>query len=230
VHKLFIFQHALRDHAGSIIEWAELRGWRLHIVRVDKGETLPAPSEIQNLLILGGPMNIYQHRDCPWLVPEKQLIDQCIERGSAIFGICLGGQLLADALGAKVSQNQFEEIGWFPVNFTPEATVFFPQLTGSLTVLHWHGDTFTLPQNAVRLAYSNGCPEQGFLWKDKVLGLQFHPEVCSASAEIESDFKPSSGPFVQDLPTLLEGYNIHAPKVKEVFFGLMDFLFLRSRS
>ena len=228
MNTLHILQHAPKEDPGLIREWAVLRRWELHTVHVYRGEELPEPEGAPNLMLLGGPMNIYQHRDHPWLVSEKQMLARYVEAGSHLFGICLGAQLLADILGAKVTQNSVKEMGWFPVNFTLEARVHFPHLPESLTSLHWHGDTFSLPPDSVRLACSQGCPEQGFFWKNRVLGLQFHPEACPSSfakfttGDLEG-IQPDE--FVQDSQSLAAGYLIYPLQAKKVFFTLLDILF-----
>ena len=130
-------------------------------------------------------MNIYQHRDYPWLVEEKRAIRKLLEDRIPVLGICLGAQLLADALGARVVQNPEYELGWWQIEFTPEARQKFPDLPERETVFHWHGDTFSLPSGAVRLARNACCGEQGFLFSDFVIGLQFHPEL---TAELLEDF------------------------------------------
>ena len=124
-------------------------------------------------------MNIYQYRDHPWLRAEKQLIREAVAAGRRVLGVCLGSQLIADALGGKVHQNDEREIGWFPVRAVAggEASPFaFPAET---TVLHWHGDTFSLPPGAVWLAESDGCAHQAFAVGARVLALQFHLEMTT---------------------------------------------------
>jgi len=226
---LHILQHTIQDGPGFSSEWADSRGWKIQLISVSQNEKLPDPETRPNILILGGDMNIYQHRDHPWLIVEKQMLTQYIEAGCLMFGICLGSQLLADALGAKITQNPVKEIGWFPVNFTSEARVYFPELPASLSVLHWHGDTFSLPQGAVRIAASSACPEQGFFWNNQVLALQFHPEVNNEASVIKSeDFTEMPTEFVQDRRTLVAGYYQYSALVKKIFFALLDGLFRNS--
>jgi GMP synthase-like glutamine amidotransferase len=225
---LHILQHTAKDGPGLISEWADSRGWEIRLIRVYQNEKLPEAETRPNLLILGGYMNIYQHRDHPWLITEKQMLSKYIEVGSLMFGICLGGQLLADTLGAKITQNPVKEIGWFPVNFTSEAKSYFPDLPENLTVLHWHEDTFSLPKDAVRLATSKACSEQGFFWKNQVLGLQFHPEVNVGLSTKSEDLTEKSSASVQDRQTLVAGYHEHPAYAKKIFFGLLDSLFQKS--
>jgi GMP synthase-like glutamine amidotransferase len=177
---------------------------------------------------MGGSMNIYQHRDYPWLVLEKEFLRRAIDAGKPILGMCLGAQLLADVLGGKVYQNPEKEIGWFPVNFVDRSTPFaaFPD---TLSVMHWHGDTFSLPPGARLVADSAGCPHQAFVWGDRVVGLQFHLEMgavnvadlANVSAE---DLTP--GRYVQSAQELLET-PADLTAAHEALFALLDELSAR---
>jgi GMP synthase (glutamine-hydrolysing) len=126
-------------------------------------------------------MNVYQHRDFPWLVAEKQLLAHATARGKALLGVCLGAQLIADVLGGKVVQNPAQEIGWFPVRFTDRRPPFdgFPEES---IVFHWHGDTFSLPTGTRPVAESDGCANQAFIFGKRIVGLQFHIEVTPTAA------------------------------------------------
>ena len=128
-------------------------------------------------------MNIYEEEIYPWLVPEKKFIREAIESDKIVIGFCLGSQLIANTLGAKVTSNKDKEIGWFPILLTDEAknTPIFQNQVLNFSVFHWHGDTFSLPKNSIKLASSKGCNNQAFLYNDKVLGLQFHLEVTAGS-------------------------------------------------
>jgi GMP synthase-like glutamine amidotransferase len=143
------------------------------------GAGLPDPSELDMLVIMGGPMNIYEYDVHPWLGPEKKFIRACIDRGKAVLGICLGGQLIADVLGGEVTTAPFEEIGWYPVELTEagrqlEAFAHFPD---QFTTLQWHGDTFSIPAGAIHAAWSEATPNQAFSYdNERVIGLQFHLE------------------------------------------------------
>jgi len=199
--RIVVFQHATEEGPGRIQPWLEERGFLVEIVDWSTGERPQVEEEPQGYLIMGGAMNIYQHRDHPWLVEEKKIIRHAVlERDIPVVGICLGAQLIADALGARVVQNPQYELGWWPVDFTHEAQKNFPEIPASLTFFHWHGDTFSLPNDAVRLASSAACPEQGFLWQNRVLALQFHPEVDPAHVETfcKGDFPWPHGPWVQN--------------------------------
>ena len=194
---LHVLQHAACEGPSAIADWALARGWTLSTTRLYRDESLPDADAVDFLLVMGGPMNIYQDRDHPWLRDERAFIAAHIAAGKPAVGVCLGAQFLADALGGRVVQNPRIEIGCFPVDFTAEARERFPFLPASLPVAHWHGDTFELPEGAVRLASSAACRNQGFLFNDRVLALQFHPEVTRDDLaawlkELGDDLRPDA--------------------------------------
>jgi GMP synthase-like glutamine amidotransferase len=128
---------------------------------------------------MGGPMSVSDEGCYPWLADEKAFIAQAIESGKKVLGICLGAQLIAESLGARVYANPQKEIGWFTIQRHPSSrsaplSAFLPDET---MVLHWHGDTFDLPSQAQPLARSRACQNQGFVYRDRILALQFHLEV-----------------------------------------------------
>ena len=157
---------------------------------------------------MGGPMNVYEEAAHPWLRDEKKIIHQAIERGKTVLGICLGAQLVADVLGAAIKANRNREIGWFPIYKTTavQKVRLAAALPDGLPVLHWHGDTFDLPDGAVHLAKSNACDHQGFVFNQRVVGLQFHLEATPLSLErlivhCRSDIDGSR--YVQDPAVML---------------------------
>lgn len=159
-------------------------GHRLSRSRLYHHPNLPDVHEFDWLVVMGGPMGVYDEDQYPWLTEEIQFIRAAIDNGKIVLGICLGAQLIAASLGAPVSQNEEREIGWFPVTATPEAagTVLAASLQVPTAVFHWHGDTFELPSGATWLAWSEACRHQAFSIGSTVLGLQFHLEMTSATA------------------------------------------------
>lgn len=220
-----MLEHDPLEGPGVIAAWAASRGRQLvrrPVYAADPGPE-PETGTIELLVIMGGPMNIYQHRDFPWLPGEKRFIAAAIAAGIPVLGICLGAQLLADVLGGKVFQNQEKEIGWFPVRILDQAPPLaaFP---AEMTVMHWHGDTFSLPPGARRIAESEGCANQGFVFGDRVVGLQFHLEmgpadVAGLSAESEAELVPAR--FVQTREELGRA-PADLPAAHEALFGLLD--------
>jgi len=176
-----ILQHVPFEDIGSMAPWFKARDARLSYTRFFENPVLPDLAGIDLVIAMGGPMSVNDTPDLEWLVPEKQFIREAIEKGIPVAGICLGAQLIASALGARVYPNRLKEIGWLPVEATPRrADVFsFPD---TCTVFHWHGETFDLPDGAVRLARSAACENQAFQIGRRVIGLQFHLETTPESA------------------------------------------------
>jgi GMP synthase-like glutamine amidotransferase len=179
-----VFQHVPFEGLGSMEDWFAGRGHLLSRVRFYAGE-LPEGPAADWLIVMGGPMGVHDEGEFPWLKAEKAAIRAALDRGAAVLGVCLGAQLLAHVLGAEVKPNGAKEIGWFPVDLSAEARAtwlgrVFPE---RFTPFHWHGDTFGIPPGAVAVGSSEACRNQGFLWKERALGLQFHPETTPASLE-----------------------------------------------
>jgi GMP synthase-like glutamine amidotransferase len=172
-------QHVPFEGNGYIAEWLQDRAHAWDVIRLYDDEPLPELSKVDMLIIMGGPMSIYDDDQYPYLPREKAFIRAALAAGKMVIGICLGAQLIADALGAKVYPNPVKEIGWWPVQFTAEARAhpLFHAFPPELPVFHWHGDTFDLPAGAMLVASSAACRNQAFLYGDRVIGLQFHLEI-----------------------------------------------------
>jgi GMP synthase-like glutamine amidotransferase len=219
-----VLQHAPFEGPGEIAAWAADRGHAVHIHHLYRGDALPALDAFDLLVVMGGEMNIYRYRDWPWLQPEGAFIQSALASGKKVVGICLGAQLIADALGARVVQNAQIELGWLPIAWTAEARAVFPGLPTTSTVLHWHGDTFGLPPSATRLAVSDGCPQQGFFIKKKCLGLQFHMEVDPPLVKqfVDSQEEWPAGPYVQSAEALLAKASSHCAQNRPLLHGMLD--------
>lgn len=219
-----VLQHAAFEGPGEIGTWAANHGHKLRTHHLYRGDALPALDAFDLLLVMGGEMNIYEYRDYPWLKPERQLIEAALKQGRRVIGICLGAQLIADALGARVAQNPVYEIGWLPVTFSAEGRTALPALPKTATVLHWHGDTFDLPPGATRVASSEGCVEQGYVIPGKCLGLQFHLEVDPDLVKLYVEGQPHwpKGDYVQKPETILsEAGKYHGPN-RDFLHGILD--------
>jgi GMP synthase-like glutamine amidotransferase len=208
--RIRVFQHVPFEDIGSMDPWARGRGHRVERTRFHAGDAPPPADAYDWLIVMGGPMGARDEDRLPWMAGEKRAIEAALSAGKAVLGICLGAQLIADVLGAEVRRNRHPEIGWFPVTLSPDAlrgplADAFPP---SFTAFHWHGDTFAIPAGAVPLGSSAACDNQGFLIGDRVLALQFHPEVTSAGMEdllraCGHELRP--GPFVQDAAAIRAG-------------------------
>ena len=196
------FQHVPFEGLGAIENWAARSGHRLSFTRFCDGDPLPMLADADWLVIMGGPMSVHDERGYPWLRREKRFIEAAIRARRIVLGICLGAQLIADVLGAKVYPNPFKEIGWFPIQRTPQAinNRIGRALPETIDVFHWHGETFDLPLGAVHLARSDACTNQAFVYGERVLGLQFHLETTTAGAQqliTHGAVDLIDGPFIQ---------------------------------
>lgn len=174
-------QHVPYEGPGSIGPWLRDTGYTLTSTPLYKTADLPRPEDLDLLVIMGGPMSVNDSHRLPWLEREKAFIRQVIEAGKPVLGVCLGAQLIAAAMGARVYPNPVKEIGWFPVRgsaFHGEGIFSFPE---AIEVLHWHGDTFELPAGAIHLAGNDACKNQAFQLGNSVIGLQFHLETTPES-------------------------------------------------
>ena len=196
---ILAFRHVPHETLGSIK--ASLARTGLDFRYVDLFDAMPerpAVEEAAGLIVLGGPMNVDQIDEYPYLGPEVDWIRQAVDAGLPVLGICLGSQLIAKALGALVYPNRTKEIGWYEIQRTAEADAdpLFGNVapdgspsddlatddaptTDRATVFQWHGDTFDLPAGTVRLARSELCENQAFRHGDRTWGLQFHLEVTA---------------------------------------------------
>ena len=177
------FQHVPFEGLGSIESWLKKSGFKITSTRFYESAKLPDLKTIDLLVVMGGPMSVNDEDRFPWLVAEKQFIWDAIAKSKPVLGICLGAQLIASALGAGVYPNKVKEIGWFPIHgieSNGQSVFAFPE---SISVFHWHGETFDLPSGATLLAKSDACEHQAFQVGKSVIGLQFHLETMPAAAQ-----------------------------------------------
>ncbi|MGE5403768.1 MAG: type 1 glutamine amidotransferase [Candidatus Saccharibacteria bacterium] len=183
--RIHYLQHVPFEDLANIQDWAVDKGHILSRTSLFENVCFPEMSDFDWLIVLGGPMNVDQDDIYPWLTEEKAFIKKTIESGKVVLGICLGAQLVARVLGAEVTRNEHKEIGWFPVEMTSAASdsKVFKVLPDSMMVFQWHGDTFEIPQGALRLLGSEACLNQAFEYQERVIGLQFHLEYSRHSIE-----------------------------------------------
>ncbi|THB75472.1 MAG: type 1 glutamine amidotransferase [Gammaproteobacteria bacterium] len=200
--RLHFIQHVEFESIGMIEQWALEKEFQITSTKMYLNEELPDRKEMREidlLLVMGGPMNIYEYDEYPWLKEEKIFLKKAIREATlfknmTVLGFCLGAQLLSEALGGSVTENQYKEIGWFPIRSTDD------MLEDNLNVFHWHSDTFSIPKGAKCIAFSQGCANQGFVYKQQVIGLQFHLEMTAENIETiytKCASELETGPYVQ---------------------------------
>ena len=211
---------------GYITDWMDQHGHSMQVWRLFENPSLPDIEDVDLLVVMGGPMNIYEEERYPYLAGEKELIRACIREHKHVLGICLGAQLIADALGEKVFKNREKEIGWFPVHRDgePEDNEIQQVFPAIFTPFHWHGETFEIPGDARMLGSSGACRNQGFLHGDHVLALQFHleitPQIVDGLLQHVSD-DLTAGTYVQSVPEIRKGLE-YCTANKVILFQLLD--------
>jgi len=219
-------QHVPFEGLSSIETWATARGHRITATRLHVGDSLPPLDHLDWLVVMGGPMNIYEEEKFPWLAAENRFIKAAIDAGKIALGICLGAQLIADVLGGPVHKNAHKEIGWFPVRKTKAAarSRVFEVLPAELEVFHWHGDTFALPPGATHVARSAACENQAFICDERIVGLQFHLETTPESARLLTQHcadKLVVGPFIQTAEAMLSDKR-RFDRINKTMWKLLD--------
>lgn len=183
--KIHYLQHVPFEGLGMIKDWADIRGHILSATKFYEKHTIPNVGDYDALIIMGGSMSVHDESIYEWLADEKKHIRQAIKAAKPILGVCLGAQLIADVLEAKISPAPVKEIGWFPIAWSDGAMghKIISGLNPAMNVFHWHGEQFAIPDGAIHLASSKACANQAFFYRDKVLGLQFHLEMNEAAID-----------------------------------------------
>jgi len=205
--KVHYFQHIAGEGFGSCYDYlktmgAEITATEFFALPTDlplEIDALPLIEEVDLLIIMGGAMSVNDEANYPWLKIEKRWIRRYLATEKPAIGLCLGGQWIANALGANVSRNHVQEIGWTFVNKSsniPEAYFQFPE---RINVMQWHSETFDIPKGAIRLAESETCTNQLYQIGKNVLGFQFHPEITPHSLNIFIDHEEDNMIFSNEL-------------------------------
>jgi GMP synthase (glutamine-hydrolysing) len=179
-------RHVAFEDLGSFAAVFERRGYAVEYAEAGMDDLARAhPREPDILAILGGPIGANDDADYPFLKDELALLERRAKSGRPVLGVCLGAQVMARALGARVYPARAKEIGWAPIALSAEGrkSCLAALVPGGEPVLHWHGDTFDLPDGAVRLASTDVCPNQAFAWGRAWLALQFHAETTPRGLE-----------------------------------------------
>lgn len=226
--KIHYLQHVPFEDIGMMRSILISGGHSLTCTKFFKPHDIPSVHDFDFLIVMGGPMGVNNESAYPWLHQEKKLIEAAIRHQKKVLGICLGAQLIAQVLGAGVHANPHREIGWFDIETCQEINKtlladIFPRKT---RVFHWHGDTFHIPEGATRIAKSAACLNQGFVFENRVIGLQFHLEstrqsitdlILNCSDEIDGS------EYVQSEQAILSG-NDHLPGINHLMCRVLEVL------
>jgi GMP synthase-like glutamine amidotransferase len=224
--RMHVFQHVAFEGVGYVEKYCRERGIKLSYTRVFAKDAYPAEGDYDCLLVMGGPMSVYEEKIHPWIAIEKRCIVEAVCAQKKVLGICLGAQLLASALGARVYPNTHKEIGWFPVDLTAFAQTqnLFKTIAGQFMAFHWHGDTFDIPDGAIHCASSAGCKNQAFVYNDLAIGLQFHCEMTEGGIQRLIDncgYEIREGRFIQGREEIASAVNGIAAS-NEIMKQLLD--------
>jgi len=220
--------HVPFEGPGVITEWITENRHQLNYTRLYEKDPLPRLDSVDLLIIMGGPMNVFDYHIHPWMQDEIEWVADFINSGKPVFGICLGAQIIASALGSEVYPGKEKEIGWHNIRFLPSLGDYkiCKSLPATRKVLHWHGDTFHIPKGAIRIAESHLFPNQGFIFKGRVIALQFHLEVVPENVKdlidnCRDELVP--GPYIQTEQELLDEGRF-TDENRLLLFSLLDFL------
>lgn len=221
-------QHVPFEGPAHLAAWARARGHELTCTQVWTGAPFPRLDDFDALFVLGGPMNVDEEDRYPWLKAEKALLGEAIAAGRPLVGICLGAQLLSLVLEGAVTRNACKERGCFPVDLTRDGrqSFLFTDFPDRFPAFHWHSDRFSIPPGAVHVAGTEACPEQAFVYRDRVIGLQFHLESTEDSilSLIEHGREATTcSPHIQD-PISMEEFVRNLPVSQSLLEALLDAL------
>lgn len=232
--KVHYFQHVPFEGLGCIADWLSKNDFEVTATRFyEEDAVIPAIETIDVLIVMGGPMGVYDERSYPWLSKEKIFIERAIHSGKKVLGICLGAQLIAHCLGATISRANHKEIGWYPLIPAMDSKMrpgLMKLFENNPAVFHWHGDKFEIPDAAYHLLDSAGNTNQAFAYRNNVLALQFHLEVTADDVHqmiLNGGEELVAGKFVQTADEITESAADYAKASNAVMEGVLD-LFLKS--
>ena len=226
--KAQVLQHVPFEDIGSMRGWLAARDASINYTRFfDAGAVLPGLKDVDLIIAMGGPMSVNDESRLPWLRAEKQFLRDAIARGVPVIGVCLGAQLIASALGARVRPNRCREIGWFDIEAVAGGGGDQFAFPDRVKVFHWHGETFDLPPGATHLARSAACRNQAMQVGRRALGFQFHLETTPDSAALLATNcagELTGGEYVQSAADLLAAPPEDYARIHALMDAALDFV------
>jgi GMP synthase-like glutamine amidotransferase len=226
IMRIHCIRHEPFEGLAAINYWIQSNNFQLSFTQVYLGEQFPSVDNFDFLIIMGGSASVYDNERFPWLKEEKKFIQKAISHNKKILGICLGAQLLADALESKVYKGPGKEIGWFPLEFNITGLPGLKFLPENLEVFHWHGDTFDIPEGAICIGSSELIPNQGFLFGRNVIALQFHCEMnveqLTAMIDAAGHELMEGEPYIQSAKKIMEKVHLITSNNK-LMFDFLDY-------
>jgi len=226
---VLIIKNIITEGPGTIEDFLRKEDFSFKVVELSSGEVPPSLEDFNSLVIMGGPMGVYEIGQYPHLRIESRIIREAINRDMKVIGICLGAQMIAYCLGSDVYKGPKEEIGWQHIELTGDGIkdLFMRKLAihpsvgdfwRKFKVFHWHGDTFEIPIGAVLLASSELYKNQAFRYKNNVYGFQFHIEVTKKMIKEWFENRPEVNSIVKETDGIYEEYSGRAMNFYKAFF------------
>lgn len=218
-------QHVPFEGLGYIETLLRKNNYAVTSTKVWENPTFPSINDFDVLIVLGGPMSVYDEGNYPWLKDEKNFLYNTIRAGKKIIGICLGAQLLAVVSGAAVSTNEYKEIGWFPVKIERSFSSWLGRKTEEeIMVFHWHGDVFDIPEGGINHALSAACARQLYTCGNNIIGLQFHLEATPPTINLMIEHgadELKEGEFIQSAE-VIKSKTEHFKKTNELMENILQ--------
>ncbi|TWT53606.1 glutamine amidotransferase [Rubripirellula amarantea] len=230
--QVLLIQHTAVDSAGVVADWIQNHGLQCTTLRLDRGDEIPSTFDADVLMSFGGPQSLHMPDLPAWVEREKSLIRHFIDNDRKVMGICLGAQMLASAMGALTYRNDQPEVGWHHITKVKSASKW-SVLPKQTRVLHWHQNTFELPDGAEHLYRSEACENQGFAIGDLAVGFQFHPEVTERTIRHflqVSGIVRKKATYVQTREMIEEGVREHRERQAKWFTEFLTQWLLRGPS
>jgi len=237
--KILVFQHAVHEGLGTFEDELKKAGLTWETLMISNDTLFPSGVKLEEyggLIMMGGPMGVYEDAEYPWIRKEVMVIQECLRQKKPILGVCLGAQLLAKAAGGRVAKGPTPEIGWHPIRlddwFYKRNPLFFQiDPTKEHIAFHWHNDTFDIPTEGYRLAWNETYRNQAFCFNGNAVGIQFHPEMTEAmvldwisSDEARAQIEDAG----EDPQKILEDASQHLPALRElahkIFYGFASLI------